>query len=58
MSAKRKSNKRNSYEVDVICYNCDFKGEVDVNKGIQIKEAVCPKCGNKTLRQALPGEAG
>jgi len=58
MSAKHKSNKSNIYEVDVICYNCDFKGKVDINKGVQIKEAECPRCGNTPLRPALPGEAG
>jgi len=47
-----------TYQIAVICENCDFKGEIDISKGTQIKEAICPKCGNKTLRKALPGEAG
>ena len=47
-----------SYQTPVICENCDFKGKIEIPKGTEIREALCPKCGNKTLRKALPGEAG
>lgn len=46
-----------TYQVSVICYNCDFKGQIAIPKGTEIKETLCPKCGNRTLRKALPGEA-
>jgi hypothetical protein len=45
-----------SYEITVICENCDFRGNADIGKGTLVKNAPCPKCGNKTLRKALPGE--
>jgi hypothetical protein len=45
-----------TYQTDAVCENCDFKGKISVPKGILVKDAVCPKCGNKTLREALPGE--
>ena len=56
MSKGRKTNAE-TYRMPAICYNCDFKGEIDIRKGIEISETFCPKCGNKTLRKALPGEA-
>ena len=46
-----------TYIEPVICENCDYKGEVTIPKGKLVKEATCPKCGNKTLRGALSGEA-
>jgi len=57
MSRDRKTSDE-TYRMPVICYNCDFKGEIDIPKGTQVKETLCPKCGNKTLRKALPGEVG
>jgi hypothetical protein len=45
-----------TYLEAVICGNCNFKGKVTIPKGKLVKEAPCPKCGNKTLREALPGE--
>ena len=45
-----------TYRVGVVCVNCDFRGEIDIPKGTQIKEAPCPECGNKTLRKSLAGE--
>lgn len=47
-----------AYQVDAVCENCDFKGKTSIPKGTLVKEAICPKCGNKTLREALPGEVG
>ena len=57
MSRDRKTSDE-TYQMPVICYNCDFKGEIDIPKGTQAQETLCPKCGNKTLRKALPGEVG
>ena len=45
-----------TYQTDVVCENCDFKGKTSIPKGELVKDAACPKCGNKTLRDALPGE--
>jgi len=47
-----------TYQATVICLNCDFRGKIDIKKGTQIKENTCPRCGNRTMRLALPGEAG
>ncbi len=51
------SKDKDTYELPVICYNCDFKGKAKISKGTTVKEAPCPKCGVKALRSALPGEA-
>jgi len=45
-----------NYETSVVCANCGFKGKASITKGTLVKNAPCPKCGNKTLREALPGE--
>jgi len=45
-----------TYQTSVVCENCDFKGKTSIPKGKLVKDAACPKCGNKTLREALPGE--
>jgi predicted nucleic-acid-binding Zn-ribbon protein len=45
-----------NYQKAVVCENCDFKGEANIPKGTPMQEAICPKCGNRTLREALPGE--
>jgi NMD protein affecting ribosome stability and mRNA decay len=45
-----------TYEINAVCQNCDFKGKTSIRKGQLVKDTVCPKCGNKTLREALPGE--
>jgi NMD protein affecting ribosome stability and mRNA decay len=45
-----------TYQVAVVCQNCDFKGKTNIPKGKLVKNARCPKCGNKTLREALSGE--
>ena len=46
----------NSYEIGVVCSNCEYHGPVTINKGILVSNTQCPQCGNKTLRAALPGE--
>jgi hypothetical protein len=45
-----------TYEIAVVCENCDFKGKTKISKGKMVKDTACPKCGNKTLRKALSGE--
>ena len=36
-----------TYEIGVVCGNCGFKGKTSIPKGKLVKEAACPKCGNK-----------
>jgi hypothetical protein len=45
-----------TYQINVVCENCDFKGKTNIPRGKLVKDAACPKFGNKTLREALPGE--
>jgi len=45
-----------TYQTSVVCENCDFKGKTSIPKGKLVKDTACPKCGNKTLREALAGE--
>ncbi len=45
-----------TYELAVVCDNCDFKGMAKIKKGTLVKKAPCPKCGVEALRKALPGE--
>jgi DNA-directed RNA polymerase subunit RPC12/RpoP len=45
-----------TYELAVVCDNCDFKGLAKIPRGTMVKEAKCPKCGVVSLRKALPGE--
>lgn len=42
-------NKNNSYKINVACDNCGFKGEVEIEKGVEFKNHPCPNCGNRTL---------
>lgn len=45
-----------TYQLPVVCDNCDFKGLATINKGTLVKNSPCPKCGVQSLRKALPGE--
>jgi len=36
--------------------NCDFEGGMTTRKAKLVKETRCPKCRNRRLRDALPGE--
>ena len=45
------------YKIGVVCSNCEYHGPATVNKGTLVSQTSCPRCGNKTLRPALPGEA-
>ncbi len=39
----------NSYKKSVYCQNCDFKGEIEIQKGQTIEQTECPNCGNAEL---------
>jgi len=41
-----------TYKIKVACRNCDFEGEVDIEKSIEVKEAICPQCGCTTLTKS------
>ena len=39
------------YKTHVVCYNCGWKGEVDILKGMEVEYHLCPQCEcGKTLR--------
>jgi len=35
----------NIYKMNVVCNNCDFKDEIDIEKGKAIEDKECPNCG-------------
>jgi Zn finger protein HypA/HybF involved in hydrogenase expression len=41
---------KGKYKSKVKCDNCGHYGNIEINKGTQIKHSHCPKCGCKTLR--------
>jgi hypothetical protein len=45
-----------TYKIGVVCSNCEYHGPALVAKGTMVSQTPCPRCGNKTLRPALPGE--
>jgi predicted nucleic-acid-binding Zn-ribbon protein len=46
-----------TYKIGVVCSNCEYHGLAHILKGTLVSQTQCPRCGNKTLRPALPGEA-
>jgi hypothetical protein len=34
-----------TYKMNVVCANCLFKGEIEMEKGIKPGGKECPKCG-------------
>lgn len=46
-----------NYKIGVVCSNCEYHGPALIAKGKLVSQTNCPRCGNKTLRPALPGEA-
>lgn len=38
-----------TYKANVFCKNCNFKGEIDIQKGQTIEFTECTNCGNNTL---------
>jgi ssDNA-binding Zn-finger/Zn-ribbon topoisomerase 1 len=47
------ADKKDIYKMKVWCPNCDFGGEVEINKGVKVDEHPCPECGNLGLRKKL-----
>ena len=52
-----KTTNCDSYQIGVVCSNCEYHGPVAIPRGTLVSQTPCPRCGNKTLRPALPGEA-
>ena len=42
-----------AYKLEVFCTNCDFKGEVDIPKGILVDDYKCPKCDVPAVKKSL-----
>jgi len=38
-------DKDQTYKVFVLCKNCSFRGEIEVEKGLLVEEKKCPDCG-------------
>jgi len=45
-----------SFQAYVFCENCYCHKKILINKGLKINDAVCPNCGNKTLKIDPNGE--
>ncbi len=43
-----------TYTLTVSCKNCDYVGDVQIQKGKPVTEACCPKCQCQTLSK--PGD--
>ncbi len=42
------------YKQKVFCSNCNFRGEIEIARGVLVDKAECPNCGNKTLDRDDP----
>ena len=42
-----------TYKVEVLCKNCGFEGEIEIEKGVKIEDHPCPNCGNRDLIRKL-----
>lgn len=40
-----------TYTLDTFCQNCDFEGSVNIEKGNEVNNHECPKCGTKMLKK-------
>ena len=52
MKNKINQLKRGTYSKEVECYNCDYKGELDIMKGVRIGDKNCPECGCNCLHKS------
>jgi len=44
-------NNTDVYRAKVYCANCDFREEMDIQKGKKINDTACPKCGTAELNK-------
>ena len=42
---------KSTYRLEVFCTNCDFKGMVDIPKGVAVLNHKCLKCDMPTLEK-------
>lgn len=42
-------NENRTYKAKVYCKNCDFRGQIDIEKGQTIDKTECTNCGNTEL---------
>lgn len=44
-----------NYKLKVVCKNCNFCGEITLEKGVAVDDSVCPECGcRKLVKQYQP----
>jgi len=41
----------NFYNLDILCENCDYVGQIEIPKGQKIDTFCCPKCGTESLKR-------
>ncbi|MBI2038914.1 MAG: hypothetical protein HYT22_01360 [Candidatus Niyogibacteria bacterium] len=44
---------KETYKLKVFCVNCNFKGEIEIPKGVAYKSQECPNCGVTGLERVL-----
>ena len=44
-----------TYKVKVVCGNCDFSGETEIEKQVPIEKHRCPNCGCMNLERQSEG---
>lgn len=42
-------NTEGAYKVKAVCNNCEWEGEVEIQKGTRVEEQPCPQCGCAAL---------
>lgn len=47
---------KKTYELYVLCTNCNFRGKIEVQKGILVNQISCPNCDNLTIKIDHNGE--
>jgi hypothetical protein len=45
--------KIHNYTAYVVCENCNFRGEIELEVGMLINRTRCPECGNSTLEREI-----
>jgi hypothetical protein len=41
------------YTTQVVCNNCDFRGEIELEIGMRVNRTPCPDCQNYTLEREI-----
>lgn len=48
---ENKIENESTYKLDILCTNCGYDGEIDIERGKQIQDILCPNCGCATLER-------